>query len=99
MAAVAAFGGLTVMPMFPLFLEEHGLHYSAAALVITLWGLLSLIQMDTAEETERVKQTPSVLHKPQHWKNRQRLIAAAVFIFDLWGYVVRCYHIYWSRTD
>ena len=41
-AAFAAFGGLTVMPMFPLFMEAHGLRYSVVALVITLWGFLSL---------------------------------------------------------
>lgn len=37
-AAFAAFGGLTVMPMFLLFMDAHGLRYSIVALVITLWG-------------------------------------------------------------
>ena len=56
-AAVAAFGGLTVMPMFPLFLEAHGLRYSVVALVITLWGLLSLKQIDTEPEPQHNAQT------------------------------------------
>ena len=79
-AAVAAFGGLTVMPMFPLFLEQHGIRYSVVALVITLWGLLSLKQMDTEPEPQHEEQTPFVFHKPQHRKNRRRLITAAVLV-------------------
>ena len=80
LAAAAAFGGLTVVPMFPLFLEAHGLRYSVVALVITLWGFLSLKQMDTEQETQRVEKTALVFHKPQHRKNKRKLITAA-FLF------------------
>ena len=79
-AAAAAFGGLTVMPMFPLFLEAHELRYSVVALVITLWGLLSLKQMDTESEPQHDAQTPPVFHEPQPKKNRRRLITAAVLV-------------------
>ena len=79
-AAVAAFGGLTVMPMFPLFMEAHGLRYSVVALVITLWGLMSLKLMDTETEPQHNEQTPPVFHKPQRRKNRRRLITAAVLV-------------------
>ena len=75
-AAFAAFGGLTVVPMFPLFLEAHGLRYSVVALVITLWGFLSLKQMDT----QRVEETAPIFHKPQHRKNNRKLITAAVLV-------------------
>ena len=54
-AAVAACGGLTVMPMFPLFMETHGLRYSLVALIITLWGFLSLKQMDTEQDAPKPK--------------------------------------------
>lgn len=79
-ASLTAIDGLTVIPMFPLFLEAHGLRYSVVALVITLWGLWSLKQMDTEQETQREKQTPPVLHKPKHRKNKRRLITAAVTV-------------------
>ena len=79
-AAFAAFGGLTVVPMFPLFLEAHGLRYSVVAFVITLWGFLSLKQMDTEQETQRVEKTAPVFHKPQHRKNKRKLITAAVLV-------------------
>lgn len=52
-AAVAAFGGLTVMPMFPIFFQMHGFYFSAVAFVITLWGLLSLKQLDTPEPKKK----------------------------------------------
>ena len=54
-ATIAAFGGLTLMPMFPLFLGEHGLRYSAITLVITLWGFLSLKQIDTQQDIPKLK--------------------------------------------
>ena len=79
-AAVAAFGGLTVMPMFPLFMEAHGLRYSVVALVITLWGFLSLKLLDIEPEPQRDAQTTPVSHKPKHRKNRRRLITAAVIV-------------------
>ncbi len=78
LAAAAACGGLTLMPMFPLFMEAHGIRYSVVALVITLWGFVSLKQMDT--EPQRVEQTPPVFHKPQHRKSSRRLITAAVLV-------------------
>ena len=67
------------MPMFPLFLEAYGLHYSIVAFVITLWGFVSLKQMDTEPEPQRDAQTPPVFQKPQHRKNR-RLITASVVV-------------------
>ena len=80
LAVAAAFGGLTVMPMFPLFFEQHGLRYSVVALAITLWGFLSIRQLDTPQEPQRDEETPPVFHKPQHWKNRRRLITATVLV-------------------
>ena len=68
------------MPMFPLFMEAHGIRYSIIALVITLWGFLSLRQMDTEQETQRDAQPPPVFHKPRHRKNRRRLITVAVIV-------------------
>ena len=67
-AAFAAFGGLTVMPMFPLFMEAHGLRYSVVALVITLWGFMSLKLMDTETEPQRDAQTAPMSDKPKHRK-------------------------------
>ncbi|MDE0314093.1 MAG: hypothetical protein OXM61_04260 [Candidatus Poribacteria bacterium] len=77
-AAAAACGGLTLMPLFPLFMEQHGLRYSVVALVITLWGFISLKLMDTKPEPQRAEQIPPVFHKPQPWKNKRKLITAAV---------------------
>lgn len=77
-AAAAACGGLTLMPIFPLFMEQHGLRYSLVALVITLWGFISLKLMDTEPEPQRAEQIPPVFHKPQPRKNKRRLITAAV---------------------
>ncbi len=79
-AAIAAFGGLTAISFFALFFEEHGIRLSIVALAISLWGFLSLKQMDTEQETQRVEKTSSVFHKPQHRKNRRRLITAVVLI-------------------
>ncbi len=54
-AAVAAFGGLIAISFFALFFEQHGIHLSIVALVISLWGFLSLKQMDTQQDTPKPK--------------------------------------------
>ncbi len=79
-AAVAAFGGLIVTLMFPLFSVAYGYHLSIIALAITLWGFLSLRQMDTPRKTQRAEATPPVFHTPKHYKNKRSLIIAAVIV-------------------
>ncbi len=76
LAAMAAFGGLIVISFFALFFEDHGIRLSIVALAISLWGFLSLKQLDT----QQVEKTSSVFHKLQHRKNRRRLITAVVLV-------------------
>lgn len=38
--------------------------------------------MDPEQETQRVEETPPVYHKPQHRKNKRRLVTAAVLVLN-----------------
>lgn len=67
-AAVAAFGGLIAISYFALFMEQYGIHISVVALAISIWGFLSLKQLDTPKP------------KKQRWRKIGFTMALIVFM-------------------
>ena len=71
-AAAAAFGGLAAISYFAIFFEKYGIHLSIVAFAISLWGFLSLKQLDTEQDTPKPKK--------QRWRKVGIITALIVFI-------------------
>lgn len=97
-AYLVAFGGLSTISCFVIFLPEYAIHLSIAAFVLSLWGMLSLKQMARPDETEQVERIPHVNHKPHNTKNKQRRTTAAVLIL-LWGVLLFSATIFVDATQ
>ncbi len=97
-ACIVGFGGLSTISCFVIFLPEYAIHLSIAAFVLSLWGMLSLKQMETSDEMEQVERIPHVNHKPHNRKTKQRLPTAAVLIL-LWGVLLFSVTIFVDATQ
>lgn len=97
-AYLVGFGGLSTISCFVIFLPEYAIHLSIAAFVLSLWGMLSLKQMNSPDETEQVERIPHVNHKPHSKKNKQRRTTAAVLIL-LWGVLLFSATIFVDATQ
>ena len=97
-AYLVAFGGLSTISCIVIFLPEYAIHLSIAAFVLSLWGMLSLKQMDRHDETEQVERIPHVNHKPHSKKNKQRRTTAAILIL-LWGVLLFSTTIFVDATQ
>ncbi len=83
-ACLVGFGGLSTISCFVIFFPEYAIYLSIAAFILSLWGMLSLKQIETSNETKQIEKTSEVYHKPHSRNTKQRLTTPAVLIL-LWG--------------